>query len=212
MTRRAEKILDMLVDLYPQAACALEHQNPFELLIATILSAQCTDARVNIITRRLFAQASTPAAVLELGEEQLRQLIRGCGLHNNKAANIMAACHMLQEQHGGEVPRTREELEALPGVGRKTASGVLSTAFGQPAIAVDTHVFRVSKRLGLAEGITPEKTEQQLMKAFPRQRWSHSHHLLIFHGRNLCMARRPLCEQCPLKGMCNYYQECQKNE
>ncbi len=211
MTRRAEKILDMLAELYPDAACALEHRNPFELLVATILSAQCTDARVNIITKRLFAQAATAAAIIELGEDRLRQLIHGCGLHNNKAANIMAACRMLQQQHGGQVPRTREELEALPGVGRKTASVVLSTAFGQPAIAVDTHVFRVSKRLGLADGINPEKTEQQLMKIFPRHRWAHSHHLLIFHGRNLCMARKPLCGQCPLKAMCDYYRESVKD-
>lgn len=205
MSKRVKVVLDILMELYPDAACALEHKNPFELLVATILSAQCTDVRVNIITRRLFAEAATPEAMLALGQERLKELIHGCGLHNNKAANIIVACCQLVEKHNGKVPSTREELEALPGVGRKTASVVLSNAFGVPAIAVDTHVFRVANRIGLAKASTPEKTEQALMEAIPRKRWSHSHHLLIFHGRNICHARSPKCDRCPLTSRCHYY-------
>ncbi|HQD19864.1 MAG TPA: endonuclease III [Bacillota bacterium] len=206
MTVDAEVILDQLARLYPEAACALAHRNPFELLIATILSAQCTDQRVNQITRRLFAEASTPQAMVALGVDRVRELIHGCGLHNNKAANIVATCQQLLEKHQGEVPSSREDLEALPGVGRKTANVVLSNAYGVPAIAVDTHVFRVANRIGLSAASTPEKTEKQLMAVIPRDRWSHSHHLLIFHGRNLCKARNPQCEQCPLAEHCNYVQ------
>lgn len=212
MSRRVKTILDILAELYPDAACALAHRNPFELLVATILSAQCTDVRVNVITRRLFQEAATPEAMLALGEERLKELIRGCGLHNNKAANIIAACRQLVEQHGGQVPETREELEALSGVGRKTASVILSNAFGVPAIAVDTHVFRVANRIGLATAPTPEKTEMALMKAIPRKRWSHSHHLLIFHGRNLCHARNPKCDRCPLTSRCHYYKDRNKSD
>lgn len=201
-----KEILDILAEQYPQAACALDHRNPFELLIATILSAQCTDVRVNIITRRLFAAAPTPLAMLELGVDGVRELIRDCGLHNNKAANIIGTCRELMKNHGGIVPGNREDLEALPGVGRKTANVVLSTAFNLPAIAVDTHVFRVANRIGLSNAANPRKTEEQLMAAIPRERWSHSHHLLIFHGRNLCKARKPQCAQCPLAPGCNYLQ------
>lgn len=202
---KTEAVLDVLAQLYPEAACALAHRNPFELLIATILSAQCTDKRVNIITKRLFAEASHPEAMVALGLTRIRELIHGCGLHNNKAANILATCRQLLECHGGEVPNNREALEALPGVGRKTANVVLSTAFNVPAIAVDTHVFRVAKRLGLSQGVNPRKTEDQLMAAIPRERWSQAHHLLIFHGRNLCRARNPHCERCPLAGGCPYF-------
>lgn len=201
---KTNDILDILTTLYPKAACALTHRNPFELLIATILSAQCTDQRVNQITKRLFAQANTPQAMVTLGVDNVRELIHGCGLHNNKAANIVATCQQLLERHLGEVPSSREDLEALPGVGRKTANVVLSNAFNVPAIAVDTHVFRVANRIGLSAASTPEKTEKQLMDTIPRERWSHSHHLLIFHGRNLCKARNPQCEQCPLAEDCNY--------
>jgi len=179
------EILDILGEMYPQAECALEHRNAFELLIATILSAQCTDVRVNQITRRLFAAAAAPQEMLALGEAGVRDLIHGCGLHNNKAANIIATCGELMEKYHGEVPGNREDLEALPGVGRKTANVVLSNAFGVPAIAVDTHVFRVANRIGLSQAANPRKTEDQLMEAIPRERWSHAHHLLIFHGRNL---------------------------
>ena len=197
-------ILDVLAKLYPDAACALEHRNPFELLIATILSAQCTDQRVNQITRRLFAEAASPQAMSALGVDRVRELIHGCGLHNNKANNIVATCRQLVEKHGGEVPSSRKDLEALPGVGRKTANVILSNAFSQPAIAVDTHVFRVANRIGLSAASTPEKTEIQLMQAIPEERWSSSHHLLIFHGRILCKARNPKCDQCPLSEDCRY--------
>jgi endonuclease-3 len=200
------EILAVLDRLYPQAACALTHRNPFELLIATILSAQCTDLRVNQVTRELFAEGADPQAMADLGLERIRQLIRGCGLFNNKAANILATCQKLLALYGGRVPDTREALEALPGVGRKTANVILSNAFGQPAIAVDTHVFRVAHRLGLSGGVNPRRTEEDLMALIPRERWSHSHHLFIFHGRNLCQARRPQCGQCPLQAACKYYQ------
>lgn len=204
--KKAIAIIDRLYELYPEAACALEHSNPFELLIATILSAQCTDLRVNKITRGLFQVAATPQGIVALGEVRLKEQIHGCGLHNTKAANIIATCRELLAKYGGLVPNEREALEALPGVGRKTASVVLSTAFGVPAIAVDTHVFRVATRLGLSKGVNPHKTEQELMEALPKERWSQSHHLLIFHGRNLCKARKPLCGQCPLTTCCKYFQ------
>lgn len=199
------EILDMLRELYPQAACALEHGDPFQLLIATILSAQCTDRRVNQITRPLFAVASSPEAMAALGVDGIRDLIQGCGLHNNKAAHIWATCQELLAKYRGQVPASREELESLPGVGRKTANVVLSNAFGQPAIAVDTHVFRVAKRIGLSQGTNPRQIEEDLMRTIPRESWSQSHHLLIFHGRNLCKARKPLCSQCPIAPGCQYY-------
>lgn len=201
----ANTILDVLAELYPEAACALHHRSTYELLVATILSAQCTDARVNIITERLFAEAADPQAMVELGVDRVRELIRGCGLYNNKANNLVSASRRLLENHAGQVPASREELEALAGVGRKTANVVLSTGFGQPAIAVDTHVFRVANRIGLSTGANPRQTEEQLMAAIPRRRWIQAHHLLIFHGRNLCSARQPQCANCPLAAVCSYY-------
>ena len=198
------KILGTLAQMYPDARCALVHSNPFELLIATILSAQCTDKRVNIITERLFKKYRTPVDYVALTQEQLEDEIRDCGLFHNKAKNIQAMCRMLLDQHGGEVPGDLEALTALPGVGRKTANVVLSNAFGVPAIAVDTHVFRVSHRLGLANDAakTPEQTEQQLMARIPREDWSAAHHWLIWHGRMLCDARTPRCEACDLQPYC----------
>jgi len=203
----AKEILDILAELYPEASCALDHGNAFELLIATILSAQCTDIRVNMITKRLFEAAATPQGMFDLGETRVKELIHGCGLHNNKAANIIATCRQLVEQHNGNVPGTREGLEALPGVGRKTANVVLSNAFNVPAIAVDTHVFRVANRLGLSQAVNPLKTEAQLMDSIPQERWSNSHHLLIFHGRNLCKARNPQCDRCSLAPGCKFFGE-----
>lgn len=197
-------MLETLAQCYPNARCALNHGNAFELLIATILSAQCTDERVNIITARLFPKARTPQAILALGQDGLEEEIRDCGLFHNKAKNILATCQILLEQHGGEVPQTREELMQLPGVGRKTANVVLSNAFGEPAIAVDTHVFRVANRLGLARAKTPEETEQQLMHRIPRELWSRAHHWLIHHGRQVCHARKPACEACRLNPYCAY--------
>ena len=202
---RVQTILKKLRGLYPEAKCGLDHETPFELLIATILSAQCTDKRVNLITPALFARAATPEKILKLGETRLREAIKTCGLYQSKAKNILATCRILLEEFGGNIPRSLEALTRLPGVGRKTANVVLSNAFQVPAIAVDTHVFRVSQRLGLAKGKTPHQIETQLMAAIPKRSWGEAHHLLIHHGRHLCRARNPLCEACPLKRQCLYY-------
>ncbi len=198
-------ILDLLIKTYPDVKCALNFSTPYELLVATILSAQCTDVRVNIITGELFKEYNTPAKMLELTEEELGEKIKSCGLYKNKSRNILAATVMLAAEFNGEVPDTIEELLKLPGVGRKTANVVLANAFGKPAIAVDTHVFRVSNRLGIAKGKTPEVVEKGLMKAFPEEMWGYAHHLLIAHGRNLCSARNPKCCECPLAPYCSYF-------
>src|SRR5690349_11085057 len=182
----------------PQPASELEYSNVFELLAAVLLSAQATDAGVNKATRRLFPVAGTPQAILDLGLERLEEFIRTIGLYRTKAKNLLATCRILVDQHGGEVPRTREELEALPGVGRKTANVVLNVAFGEPTMAVDTHIFRVANRTGLAPGKTPDKVEDHLMKVVPADYALHAHHWLILHGRYICKARTPLCGQCPV--------------
>ncbi len=197
--------LQKLRVLYPDARCALHHHNPFQLLIATILSAQCTDKRVNMITPALFKQAPTPKRILALGTRGLEKAIASCGLYQSKAKNILATCEKILREHEGQVPKTLEALVKLPGVGRKTANVVLSNAFGVPALAVDTHVFRVSQRLGWAKGKTPEQIERQLMAHLPKKDWIEAHHLLIHHGRNLCIARRPRCERCPLTRQCRYF-------
>lgn len=203
--RKITILLKKLRQLYPEAKCALHHENPFQLLVATILSAQCTDKRVNLVTPALFKKAGTPEKMLKLGKKNLEKLIASCGLYQAKAKNILAASQLLLHRHGGTVPDRLEDLIKLPGVGRKTANVVLANAFGIPAIAVDTHVFRVSQRLGLAKGKTPEQIERQLMKVLPRKDWSEAHHLLIHHGRHLCRARNPLCPQCPLNTLCPYF-------
>ena len=197
-----DRILATLAATYGGATTALEYGSPFELLVAVVLSAQCTDTRVNIITARLFPAYNTPAKLLALGEDGLAELIRDCGLFRGKARNLIAACAMLINDHGGEVPGGFEDLTRLPGVGRKTANVLLSQLFGVPAIAVDTHVFRVANRLGLASGKTPEQIEEGLMKAVPRRGWGDAHHWLIWHGRKICKARRPDCGLCPLKDLC----------
>lgn len=197
-----QEILTILATIYKDVKPALIFNNPFELLIAVILSAQCTDKRVNVVTARLFAKANTPEAILNLGVETLEEEIRDCGLFRNKAKNIMATCHKLYSEYHGEVPSEFEELLKLPGVGRKTANVVSSIAFNRPAIAVDTHVFRVSNRLQLAIGNTPDEVEAGLQKVIPMENWSDAHHWLIWHGRNLCRARNPLCEKCPLQELC----------
>lgn len=205
MTRRkiaSKEILSRLSETYPDAKCALEHESPFQLLIATILSAQCTDKRVNIITARLFPKCPTPAHFVALTQAELEQEIRDCGLFRDKARNIRETCRLLLERHGGEVPDRMEDLVKLPGVGRKTANVVLSNAFGVPAIAVDTHVFRVANRLGLATADDVLETEKQLMARIPREQWSQAHHWLIHHGRSLCHARGPRCAECPLLALC----------
>ena len=197
-----EKQLEILEETYRGAKPELRFSNPFELLIAVILSAQCTDKRVNITTARLFKKAATPAAIVALGISGLEEEIKDCGLFRNKAKNIMATCRMLVEEFGGEVPSDYDTLLKLPGVGRKTANVVTSVAFGRPAIAVDTHVFRIANRLKLAVGETPLAVEKGLMKAIPREKWSAAHHWLIYHGRRICKANRPLCGECPLADVC----------
>nr|WP_315410274.1 endonuclease III [uncultured Selenomonas sp.] len=197
-----EKQLEILEETYRGAKPELHFRNPFELLIAVILSAQCTDKRVNITTARLFKKAATPAAIVALGISGLEEEIKDCGLFRNKAKNIMATCRTLVEEFGGEVPSDYDTLLKLPGVGRKTANVVTSVAFGRPAIAVDTHVFRIANRLKLAAGETPLAVEKGLMKAIPREKWSAAHHWLIYHGRRVCKANRPLCGECPLADVC----------
>lgn len=198
-------VLDLLEDLYPDAKAELHFTNPFELLIATILSAQCTDVRVNKVTNDLFKELKKPQDFIELGEKDLIDKIKTCGLGNSKGKNIIGTCKLLIGKHGGKVPETMEDLIELPGVGRKTANVVLSNAFGFPAIAVDTHVFRVSNRIGLANSNTVEKTELDLMENIAKKRWTKAHHLLIFHGRRMCKARNPQCEICPINKYCLYY-------
>ncbi len=193
-----------LAALNPQPATELEYTSPYELLVAVILSAQATDVGVNKATRRLFAVANTPAAMLALGEAALKRHISSIGLYNAKAANVIAMSRLLLERHGGEVPRTREALEALPGVGRKTANVVLNTVFGEPTIAVDTHIFRVANRTGLAPGNDVRVVEARLLKVVPRGYRQHAHHWLILHGRYVCKARKPDCPHCVLRDLCRY--------
>lgn len=188
----------------PNPTTELEYQSVFELLIAVILSAQATDRSVNLATRKLFPQANTPAQILDLGEAGLCSYIRTIGLYKSKAKNVLATCQKLLEQHAGEVPDTREALEALPGVGRKTANVVLNTAFGQPTMAVDTHIFRVANRTGLARGKTPLEVERKLLKAVPTEFLQNAHHWLILHGRYVCKARKPDCPSCPIADLCNH--------
>ncbi|MBR6767106.1 MAG: endonuclease III [Clostridia bacterium] len=200
---RVLNIMSALEKLYPEARPELNFSNPFEVLIATILSAQCTDKRVNMVTAKLFPRYPDAFAMAKLEPEQLEPLIRECGLYRNKAKNIVAACRALVEKYDGQVPSTREELMQLPGVGQKTAGVVLLAAFGEDQIPVDTHVFRVSRRIGLADGNTPEKVEKQLREILPRDIWSFGHHLIIWHGRRVCAARNPACDRCPLAdGLC----------
>ena len=199
-----QELFSRLSELNPKPTTELEYSTPFELLVAVTLSAQATDVGVNKATRRLFPVANTPQAILALGEEGLKSYISTIGLYNAKAANVIAACRILVEKHGGEVPRDRESLEALPGVGRKTANVVLNTAFGEPTIAVDTHIFRVSNRTGLAPGKTVRAVEDKLMKAVPVQYRLDAHHWLILHGRYVCKARKPDCPNCVIRDLCRY--------
>lgn len=186
----------------PEPASELRFGSPFELLIAVMLSAQATDASVNKATATLFPAARTPAAMLALGSAGLKAHICSIGLYNSKAANILATCRLLIDRHGGEVPHSREALEALPGVGRKTANVVLNIAFGAPVIAVDTHIFRVCNRTGLAPGATPLAVEQRLMRVVPEEFRHHAHHWLILHGRHVCKARQPACPRCVIRDLC----------
>lgn len=186
----------------PHPTTELEYQSTFELLIAVILSAQATDVSVNLATRRLYGVANTPQSILNLGEDGLKDYIKTIGLFNSKAKNIILTCKALLEKHAGEVPSDRESLEALPGVGRKTANVVLNTAFGQPTMAVDTHIFRVANRTGLALGKTPLEVERKLLKSIPQSYLKDAHHWLILHGRYVCKARSPNCPECIVRDLC----------
>jgi endonuclease III len=201
---RVTALYAALREANPEPRSELEFTTPFELLVAVILSAQATDKSVNIATRRLYPKASTPAAIHALGVEGLTPFIRHIGLFNAKAKNVIETCRLLLGKHDGEVPRDRESLEALPGVGRKTANVVLNVAFGEPTLAVDTHVFRVANRTGLAPGATPLAVEQKLLKVTPPQFMQHAHHWLILHGRHVCLARTPKCFECVIAGFCAF--------
>jgi endonuclease-3 len=198
------EIYDRLRTRDPNPATELEYRSPFELLVAVILSAQATDVGVNKATETLFPVASTPKAMLDLGGTGLKRHIKSIGLYNNKAENIIKTCRILLDRHDGQVPGTREELEALPGVGRKTASVILNTAFGEPTIAVDTHIFRVANRTGLAKGKTPLEVEKRLTRLTPEEYRKNAHHWLILHGRYVCKARKPDCGKCIIVDLCEY--------
>ena len=204
MTKKQKALLavEALKNKYPDAICSLEYQKPHELLIATRLSAQCTDARVNIITPALFARFESIDAFAEADLSEVEQMVRSCGFYKTKAHDIIAMCRMLREQYNYTLPDTVEELIKLPGVGRKTASVVLAVAFKIPAMPVDTHVFRVSKRLHLTNGNNPEAVEEDLRRVFKKDDWIDAHHLLLFHGRYICKAQKPICEKCNLVDEC----------
>jgi endonuclease-3 len=202
-TKRRE-IFERLRAASPAPTTELVYRTPFELLVAVILSAQATDRSVNLATARLFAVADTPAAMLALGEDGLKEHIRTIGLFNSKAKNVLETCRLLIERHEGDVPRDRQALEALPGVGRKTANVVLNTAFGAPTMAVDTHIFRVANRTGLAKGRTPLAVEKGLLRHVPPEFLKDAHHWLILHGRYVCQARRPRCDACAIADLCDF--------
>ena len=202
--QQRQAMFERLRALNPHPATELEYSTPFELLVAVILSAQATDKSVNLATRRLFPVANTPRAILDLGVEGLSSYVRSIGLYQGKARNIITTCRILLEQHGGQVPAEREALEALPGVGRKTANVILNTAFGQPTMAVDTHIFRVANRTGLAPGKTVREVEERLLKRVPTEFLQDAHHWLILHGRYVCKARVPVCPTCAIADLCEF--------
>ncbi len=201
---RRQEIFARLRATNPQPKGELQYDSPYELLVAVVLSAQATDKSVNLATAKLFPVANTPQAMLALGEARLAETLREIGLYRTKAKNVIALSSLLLERHGGEVPAQREALEALPGVGRKTANVVLNIAFGQPTIAVDTHIFRVANRTGLAPGKDPLEVEQKLLKFTPEEYRQHAHHWLILHGRYVCVARTPKCPTCPIRDLCEF--------
>ncbi len=201
---KREAIFARLKEANPAPTTELNYSTPFELLVAVTLSAQSTDVGVNKATARLFPVANTPEAILELGEEGLKEYIKTIGLYNSKAGNIIKACRMLVEKHDSQVPQTRKELEALPGVGRKTANVILNTAFDQPTMAVDTHIYRVANRTGIAPGKNVREVEDKLMKRVPRAYLKDAHHWLILHGRYTCLARKPRCGSCVIEDLCEY--------
>ena len=210
--KQIKEILEILERMYGGSQTALNYETPFQLLIATMLAAQSTDKRVNIVTQQLFKDYPDAKNMKNMSIKELESYIKTVGLYKGKAKNILKVSKILDEKYDGDVPHTREELMALPGVGRKTANVVLSIAKKVPAIAVDTHVFRVSNRMGLAQAKDVLNTEKQLMKNIPRQKWADAHHWLIWHGRRVCKARKPLCSECPLNHLCLYNQEKQLNQ
>ncbi len=201
---KRRQIFERLANAIPNPSTELKYQTPFELLIAVVLSAQATDKSVNQATEKLFKVANTPEKILALGEEGLKRYIRHIGLYNSKARHIIRLCRQLLDQHEGRVPRTRKALEALPGVGRKTANVILNTAFGEPTIAVDTHIFRVCNRTGLATGKTVREVEDKLNRWTPKEYKKNAHHLLILHGRYVCTARNPKCNKCVIRDLCEF--------
>ncbi len=207
MERQIQKILQEFENLYPDAKPALEFRSPYELLVAVILSAQCTDERVNKVTKVLFENYNTPQKMLTLSQEELEKYIFSCGFYHNKAAHILSASADIIAKFGGNVPETLQQLKTLAGVGQKTANVVYAVAFGGDAIAVDTHVFRVSNRLGIAEGKTPAKVEEGLCTVIPKDTWSKAHHYLIWHGRKVCHSQKPDCPNCTLKEYCKYFEK-----
>ena len=202
---KIKNVLRILEEMYAGAESELNYSNAFELLIATILAAQCTDKRVNEVTKEIYKEYKSPEDFLTLSQAALEKKVKSCGFYKNKSQNILATCRILVEKYNGEVPSTLEGLTTLPGVGRKTANVVISNVFGQDAIPVDTHVFRVSNRLGLACSDNVLTTEEQLMKNIPKRKWSEAHHWLIYHGRRICKARKPQCEECPLSIDCLHF-------
>lgn len=202
---KVKSVLDELARLYPDAVPALKFNSAYELLVAVILSAQCTDERVNKVTAVLFEKHNTPEKMITLTQEELEKFIFSCGFYRNKAAHILSASRDILDKFGGEVPSTLEEMRTLAGVGQKTANVVYSVWFGGDAIAVDTHVFRVSNRLGISEGKTPAKVEEGLCAALPKEIWSKAHHYLIYHGRRVCHSQKPDCTSCTLKDYCKFY-------
>jgi endonuclease-3 len=201
---QVRELFERFKALNPRPVTELEHSTPFELLVAVVLSAQATDKGVNLATRKLFPVANTPAKILALGPDGLTEYVRTIGLYPGKVKNILATCRILLDRYGGEVPRDREALEELPGVGRKTANVVLNSAFGEPTMPVDTHIFRVSNRLGLARGATPRAVEEELLRRIPAEYLVDAHHWLLLHGRYTCMARKPACPRCPVADLCQY--------
>ncbi len=212
MTERVQKIYELLKEEYPDVHCELNYQTPLQLLTATVLSAQTTDRQVNRVTEKLFAEHPDLDTLLELSEEELENYIHSLGFYHTKARNLYRLFRELADRFQGEVPQTMQELTSLPGVGRKTANVVLANAFGIPAIAVDTHVFRVSNKIGLAHASDVRETEKQLQNALDPEMWSLMHHLLIFHGRRCCSARSPQCERCAIRQYCEYYQKEWEND
>ncbi len=200
--KKTALILACLEETYAGTATALKYNTPFELLVAVILSAQCTDERVNKVTQRIFPKYNQPQKLAELSQEEMENLIRDCGLFRSKAKNILATCRKLLQEYNGKLPDNVKDLMGLPGVGKKTANVIVNIIFGIPAIAVDTHVFRVSHRLGLSDGKDPEAVEKDLMRVIPKEKWGEAHHWLIWHGRLVCKARRPLCSECNLYDLC----------